>query len=66
MVKSSQYVDLANDLEMSKAIIYLRQKDFNQVIVWGGMTQKLPSKMILLEYTNNFKMNVSRILSFTF
>lgn len=31
MVKSSQYVELANDLEISKAITYLRQKEFNQV-----------------------------------
>ncbi|XP_025759655.1 intraflagellar transport protein 88 homolog isoform X2 [Oreochromis niloticus] len=31
MVKSSQYVELANDLEINKAITYLRQKDFNQV-----------------------------------
>lgn len=33
MVKSSQYVELANDLEINKAITYLRQKDFNQVNV---------------------------------
>jgi len=33
MVKSSQYVELANDLEINKAITYLRQKDFNQVSV---------------------------------
>ncbi|XP_036830833.1 intraflagellar transport protein 88 homolog isoform X4 [Oncorhynchus mykiss] len=31
MVKSSQYVELANDLEINKAITYLRQRDFNQV-----------------------------------
>ncbi|XP_013874431.1 intraflagellar transport protein 88 homolog [Austrofundulus limnaeus] len=31
MVKSSQYVELANDLEINKAITYLRQKNFNQV-----------------------------------
>ncbi|XP_037395408.1 intraflagellar transport protein 88 homolog isoform X5 [Pygocentrus nattereri] len=30
MVKSSQYVELANDLEINKAITYLRQKEFNQ------------------------------------
>lgn len=35
MVKSSQYVELANDLEINKAISYLRQKDFNQVTVKG-------------------------------
>lgn len=33
MVKSSQYVKLANDLEINKAITFLRQKDFNQVTV---------------------------------
>lgn len=31
MVKTSQYVELANDLEINKAITYLRQRDFNQV-----------------------------------
>ncbi|XP_031654730.1 intraflagellar transport protein 88 homolog isoform X4 [Oncorhynchus kisutch] len=31
MVKSSQYVELANDLEINKAITYLRQRDFNQL-----------------------------------
>ncbi|XP_024919372.1 intraflagellar transport protein 88 homolog isoform X3 [Cynoglossus semilaevis] len=31
MVKGSQYVELANDLEINKAITYLRQKDFNQI-----------------------------------
>lgn len=31
VVKASQYVELANDLEINKAIMYLRQKDFNQV-----------------------------------
>lgn len=34
MVKSSQHVELANDLEIHKAITYLRQKDFNQVSVF--------------------------------
>ncbi|KAM6969867.1 intraflagellar transport protein 88 homolog isoform 3-T3 [Aplochiton taeniatus] len=31
MVKSSQYIELANDLEINKAITFLRQRDFNQV-----------------------------------
>lgn len=31
VVKASQYVELANDLEINKAITYLRQKDFNEV-----------------------------------
>uniref|UniRef100_A0A8C1F803 Intraflagellar transport protein 88 homolog n=1 Tax=Cyprinus carpio carpio TaxID=630221 RepID=A0A8C1F803_CYPCA len=30
MVKGSQYVELANDLEINKAITYLRQRDFKQ------------------------------------
>ncbi|RVE58222.1 hypothetical protein OJAV_G00206940 [Oryzias javanicus] len=32
MVKASQYFELANDLEINKAITYLRQKDFNQAV----------------------------------
>ncbi|KAF3843514.1 hypothetical protein F7725_002363 [Dissostichus mawsoni] len=32
IVKSSQYIELANDLEINKAITYLRQKDFNQAV----------------------------------
>jgi len=31
-VKLSQYLDLAHSLEIDKAIGYLRQKDFQQVI----------------------------------
>uniref|UniRef100_A0A8I5TA92 Intraflagellar transport 88 n=1 Tax=Pongo abelii TaxID=9601 RepID=A0A8I5TA92_PONAB len=30
VVKASQYVELANDLEINKAVTYLRQKDYNQ------------------------------------
>lgn len=33
VVKSSQYTELADDLEIIKAVTYLRQKDFNQVTV---------------------------------
>uniref|UniRef100_A0A8C3RSK5 Intraflagellar transport protein 88 homolog n=1 Tax=Chelydra serpentina TaxID=8475 RepID=A0A8C3RSK5_CHESE len=32
VVKASHYVELANDLEINKAITYLRQKDFYQVL----------------------------------
>ncbi|XP_072303054.1 intraflagellar transport protein 88 homolog [Eucyclogobius newberryi] len=32
MMKNSQYVELANDLEINKAITYLRQKDFNKAV----------------------------------
>ncbi|XP_041128598.1 intraflagellar transport protein 88 homolog isoform X2 [Polyodon spathula] len=35
MVKTSLYVELANDLEINKAITYLRQKDFNQEKEYG-------------------------------
>ena len=31
-VKNSNYMDLAHDLEIDKAIMYLKQKDFQQVI----------------------------------
>ena len=52
MVKSSQYVELANDLEINKAITYLRQKDFNQVAVCpdrikGNTTQFTPLVCII-------------------
>ena len=30
-VKQSAYTDLANDLEINKAIMYLKQKEFTQV-----------------------------------
>lgn len=30
-VKQSNYIDLANDLEINKALMYLKQKEFNQV-----------------------------------
>lgn len=42
MVKSSQYVELANDLEINKAITYLRQKDFNQVSVSESLVAHFP------------------------
>lgn len=35
VVKSSQYTELADDLEIIKAVTYLRQKDFNQVTDWA-------------------------------
>lgn len=33
VVKGSQYTELADDLEIIKAVTYLRQKDFNQVTI---------------------------------
>lgn len=41
MVKASQYVELANDLEINKAITYLRQKDFNQVSQFSALVLQL-------------------------
>uniref|UniRef100_A0A3Q3XHF3 Uncharacterized protein n=1 Tax=Mola mola TaxID=94237 RepID=A0A3Q3XHF3_MOLML len=52
MVKSSQYVDLANDLEMSKAIIYLRQKDFNQAVETLKTFEKKDSRVKSAAATN--------------
>ena len=31
MVKNSQYIDLAHDLEIDKAIMFLKQKNFASV-----------------------------------
>lgn len=45
VVKASQYVELANDLEINKAITYLRQKDFNQV-------SSAASLMLVVQETN--------------
>lgn len=53
MVKSSQYVELANDLEINKAITYLRQKDFNQVRVSAAL-RVLPSFLVCVFYNNTF------------
>uniref|UniRef100_A0A671RUI4 Intraflagellar transport 88 homolog n=1 Tax=Sinocyclocheilus anshuiensis TaxID=1608454 RepID=A0A671RUI4_9TELE len=38
MVKGSQYVELANDLEINKAITYLRQRDFKQAVETAAAT----------------------------
>lgn len=49
MVKSSQYVELANDLEINKAITYLRQKDFNKVSVRNsGTCRSQCGQMVIL------------------
>lgn len=53
MVKSSQYVELANDLEINKAITYLRQKDFNQVRVSAAL-RVLPSFLVCVFYNHTF------------
>uniref|UniRef100_A0A8B9H864 Intraflagellar transport protein 88 homolog n=1 Tax=Astyanax mexicanus TaxID=7994 RepID=A0A8B9H864_ASTMX len=52
MVKSSQYVELANDLEINKAITYLRQKDFNQAVETLKMFEKKDSRVKSAAATN--------------
>nr|XP_057939069.1 intraflagellar transport protein 88 homolog isoform X4 [Doryrhamphus excisus] len=52
MVKSSQYIDLANDLEINKAITYLRQKDFNQAVAILKTFEKKDSRVKSAASTN--------------
>uniref|UniRef100_H2ZWI9 Intraflagellar transport protein 88 homolog n=2 Tax=Latimeria chalumnae TaxID=7897 RepID=H2ZWI9_LATCH len=52
MVKTSQYVELANDLEINKAITYLRQKDFNQAVETLKMFEKKDSRVKSAAATN--------------
>ncbi|KAM8857880.1 intraflagellar transport protein 88 homolog isoform 1-T1 [Synchiropus picturatus] len=52
MVKSSQYVELANDLEINKAITYLRQKDFNQAVETLKTFEKKDSRVKSAASTN--------------
>uniref|UniRef100_A0AAR2M018 Intraflagellar transport protein 88 homolog n=1 Tax=Pygocentrus nattereri TaxID=42514 RepID=A0AAR2M018_PYGNA len=52
MVKSSQYVELANDLEINKAITYLRQKEFNQAVETLKTFEKKDSRVKSAAATN--------------
>ncbi|XP_062313577.1 intraflagellar transport protein 88 homolog isoform X5 [Osmerus eperlanus] len=52
MVKSSQYVELANDLEINKAITYLRQRDFNQAVETLRTFEKKDSRVKSAAATN--------------
>ncbi|KAM6179583.1 intraflagellar transport protein 88 homolog isoform 9-T9 [Erethizon dorsatum] len=52
VVKASQYVELANDLEINKAITYLRQKDFNQAVDTLKMFEKKDSRVKSAAATN--------------
>ncbi|XP_029385574.1 intraflagellar transport protein 88 homolog isoform X6 [Echeneis naucrates] len=52
MVKSSQYVELANDLEINKAITYLRQKDFKQAVETLKTFEKKDSRVKSAAATN--------------
>ncbi|XP_059417729.1 intraflagellar transport protein 88 homolog isoform X4 [Carassius carassius] len=52
MVKGSQYVELANDLEINKAITYLRQRDFRQAVETLKMFEKKDSRVKSAAATN--------------
>ncbi|KAE8627522.1 hypothetical protein XENTR_v10007034 [Xenopus tropicalis] len=52
VVKTSQYVELANDLEINKAITYLRQKDFSQAVETLKMFEKKDSRVKSAAATN--------------
>uniref|UniRef100_A0A5F9CYP2 Intraflagellar transport protein 88 homolog n=1 Tax=Oryctolagus cuniculus TaxID=9986 RepID=A0A5F9CYP2_RABIT len=52
VVKASQYVELANDLEINKAITYLRQKDFTQAVDTLKMFEKKDSRVKSAAATN--------------
>nr|DBA32669.1 TPA: hypothetical protein GDO54_000444 [Pyxicephalus adspersus] len=51
-VKTSQYVELANDLEINKAITYLRQKNFSQAVETLKMFEKKDSRVKSAAATN--------------
>lgn len=52
MVKNSQYVELANDLEINKAIEYLRQKNFNKAVETLKTFEKKDSRVKSAAATN--------------
>ncbi|XP_057563286.1 intraflagellar transport protein 88 homolog isoform X2 [Hippopotamus amphibius kiboko] len=52
VVKASQYVELANDLEINKAVTYLRQKDFNQAVETLKTFEKKDSRVKSAAATN--------------
>lgn len=52
MVKNSQYIDLAHDLEIDKAIMFLKQKNFVQAIETLKSFEKKDSKVASTAATN--------------
>ncbi|XP_063506652.1 intraflagellar transport protein 88 homolog isoform X21 [Pongo pygmaeus] len=52
VVKASQYVELANDLEINKAVTYLRQKDYNQAVEILKVLEKKDSRVKSAAATN--------------
>ncbi|XP_061428942.1 LOW QUALITY PROTEIN: intraflagellar transport protein 88 homolog [Lethenteron reissneri] len=51
-VKASQYVELANDLEINKAIMYLKLKDFDQAVEALKMFEKKDTRVKSAAATN--------------
>ncbi|XP_042208786.1 intraflagellar transport protein 88 homolog isoform X2 [Homarus americanus] len=51
-IKNSQYVDLANDLEINKAVMYLRQKNFKDAVETLKMFEKKETKVASTAATN--------------
>ncbi|XP_048258387.1 intraflagellar transport protein 88 homolog isoform X3 [Haliotis rufescens] len=51
-VKNSQYIDLSHDLEIDKAIMFLKQKDFQQAIETLKSFEKKDSKVASTAATN--------------
>ncbi|KAL5010279.1 hypothetical protein ScPMuIL_012584 [Solemya velum] len=51
-VKNSQHMDLAHDLEIDKAIMFLKQKDFNQAIETLKSFEKKDSRVASTAATN--------------
>lgn len=51
-LKASSYNDLANDLEISKAVTYLRKREFNQAIETLKMFEKKETKVASTAATN--------------
>ncbi|XP_077154487.1 intraflagellar transport protein 88 homolog isoform X2 [Ranitomeya variabilis] len=52
VVKTSQYVELANDLEINKAITFLKQKNFTQAVETLKMFEKKDSRVKSAAATN--------------
>nr|XP_054753172.1 intraflagellar transport protein 88 homolog [Lytechinus pictus] len=51
-VKQSNYIDLANDLEINKALMYLKQKEFNQAVEVLKTFEKKESKCAAVAAVN--------------
>lgn len=51
-IKNSQYADLANDLEINKAVMYLRQKNFKDAVETLKMFEKKETKVASTAATN--------------